>query len=79
MPFKVVYSIDQILIDFTLLVVALRHLTVTILWLFLNAVGYLLSMSPALGNGFGNARWTGVSWELAIMSYCLCVSIVPVP
>ena len=36
-------------------------------------------VSPALGNGFGNARWTGVSWEPAIMSYCLCVSIVLVP
>jgi len=36
-------------------------------------------MSPALGNGFGNARWTGVSLEPAIMFDRLCVSIVPVP
>jgi len=34
-------------------------------------------VSPALGNGFGNAHWTGVSLEPAIMLSCLCVSIVP--
>jgi len=48
MPFKVVYSTDQILIDFTLLVVALRCLTVVILWVFLNMVGYLLSLYPVV-------------------------------
>jgi len=48
MPFKVVYSADQILIDFTLIVVALRCLVAAILWLFLNAVGYLLALYPVV-------------------------------
>jgi len=48
MPFKVVYSADQILINFTLLVVALQHLAASILWLFLNAVGYLLALYPVV-------------------------------
>ena len=48
MPFKVVYLADQIVIDFTLLVVALRHLVAAILWLFLNAVGYLLALYPVV-------------------------------
>jgi len=48
MPFKVVYAADQILIDFTLLIVALRHLTASVLWLFLNAVGYLLALYPVV-------------------------------
>jgi len=30
-------------------------------------------LSLALGNGLGNARWTGVSLEPAIMLSCLCV------
>jgi len=46
MPFKVVYMADQIIVDFTLLIVALQYLVATILWLFLNAVGYLLSVYP---------------------------------
>jgi len=48
MPFKVVYSADQIIIDFFLLIVALRHLAASILWLFLNAVGYLLALFPVV-------------------------------
>jgi len=48
MPFKVVYSADQILIDFTLLIVALQHLAASILWLFLNTVGYLLALYPVV-------------------------------
>ena len=48
MPFKVVYSADQILINFTLIIVALRRLVVAILWLFLNAVGYLLALYPVV-------------------------------
>ena len=48
MAFKVVYSADQILIDFTLIVVALQHLVAAILWLFLNAVGYLLTLYPVV-------------------------------
>jgi len=35
------------------------------------------NMSPALGNGFGNAHWTGVSLEPAICLLLLYVSIVP--
>src|SRR5712671_1706569 len=34
-------------------------------------------LSPALGNGFGSAHWTGVSLEPAVMLSCVCVSIVP--
>jgi len=48
MPFKVVYSADQILIDFTLLIIALRRLAASILWLFLNAVRYLLALYPVV-------------------------------
>jgi len=48
MPFKVVYSADQILIDFTLIVIALRRLVAAILWLFLNTVGYLLALYPVV-------------------------------
>ena len=48
MSFKVVYSADQILINFTLLIVALRRLAAAILWLFLNAVGYLLTLYPVV-------------------------------
>jgi len=46
MPFKVLYTGDQIIVDFTTIVVALRRLTACILWLFLNAVGILLALFP---------------------------------
>jgi len=44
MPFKVIYTRDVIIIDFIILVVALQHLVAAILWLFLNAVGYLIAL-----------------------------------
>ena len=46
MPFKVLYNRDQIVIDFVILVVALQRLAAAILWLFLNAVGYLIALFP---------------------------------
>src|SRR5712671_1178800 len=32
---------------------------------------YCPEMSPALGNGSGNTRWTGVSYGTGLMSCCL--------
>jgi len=46
MLIKVFYTGDQIIIDFVILIVALQCLSAFILWLFLNTVGYLLSVYP---------------------------------
>jgi len=46
MPVKVNYTGDQIIFNFVVLVVALRRLSAAMLWLFLNAVGYLIALYP---------------------------------
>jgi len=46
MPIKVLYTGDQIIFNFVILVVALQRLSASILWLFLNAVEYLLALFP---------------------------------
>jgi len=46
MPIKILYTRDQIIFDFVILVVALQCLSASILWLFLNIVEYLLALFP---------------------------------
>jgi len=43
MPFKVTYSIDQIVVDFENIVIALRLIAAFILWVWLYAIANLLA------------------------------------
>ena len=43
MPFKVTYSIEQVIMDFHNIVVALRLIAAFILWVWLYAVANLLA------------------------------------
>ena len=46
MPFKVHYHVEFIVIEFTLLVAAMRFITAFVLWVWLYAVALLLSHYP---------------------------------
>jgi len=43
MPFKVTYSIQQVVVDFENIVVALRLIAAVMLWVWLYAIANLLS------------------------------------
>ena len=43
MPFKVTYSIEQVVVDFNNIVVALRHIAALMLWVWLYTVSNLLA------------------------------------